>query len=250
MEHPIEHSEIFARPVSLSPVGRIISPYGGKFGTPRQPGIVPAAIGEIRFFPPWNSPDAFRGLEGFSHLWIILLAHLIPEDTGLKATVRPPRLGGNEKIGVFASRSLFRPNRIGLSLVKLLGVESDKQGTFLRVGGLDLVDGTPVLDLKPYLPYAEAIPEAFGGFAAEAPGLLPVRLSEEAAADLSAITRTDPGFADLLIQTLAADPRPAYHPDDSAREYAFELSGHTIRFIADADGAGLLVTSVQAAGQD
>ena len=236
----MEPSDSRARPVTMSPVGRVLSPFGGKFGAPRQPGIVPAAIGEIRFFPPWNSPDAFRGLEGFSHLWVLFLADQIPEETVFRPTVRPPRLGGNEKLGVFATRSLFRPNRMGLSLVRLLGIVQGEEGTFLKVGGLDLVDGTPVLDVKPYLPYAEALPDASGGFAAGPPGQVPVRLEAGAEAVLAEIIERDPGFAALLHQTLAADPRPAYQ-DDPEREYAFELSGYTVRFAAESGGHGLVV---------
>jgi tRNA-Thr(GGU) m(6)t(6)A37 methyltransferase TsaA len=149
---------------SLSPIGTIHSCYGEKFGIPRQPGLVKSATATLELLPPYNSPDALRGLDGFSHLWVIFLFHQSTRNQW-KATVRPPRLGGNERVGVFASRSNFRPNPIGLSVVELLTVE----GTQLHLGGGDFLDGTPVLDIKPYLPYADCIPSATGAFATRTP---------------------------------------------------------------------------------
>lgn len=226
--------------MSFSPVGRIVSPFNGKFGVPRQSGLVPSAVGLIRFFPPWNQAEAFRGLEGFSHVWILFLADQIPEDKEPSLTVRPPRLGGNTRLGVFATRSLFRPNPIGLSLVELRKILVDDGGVTLEVAGLDLVDGTPVLDVKPYLPYVEAQPDAQGGFATEAPPMLPVVLSPEAEIRLTSIETRQPGFRTLLLETMAFDPRPAYLEEVANREFAFELQGIGVRFTWTPD-EGLLI---------
>lgn len=233
--------------MSLSPIGRVVSPFDGKFGAPRQPGLVPSAVGAIHFFPPWNHPDAFRGLEGFSHIWILFWADLIPPDREPSLTVRPPRLGGNSRLGVFATRSLFRPNPIGLSLVELRKVHLRNGTASLEVAGLDLADGTPVLDVKPYLPYAEARPEAAGGFAAAPPKSVPVVLSPEAEASLVVIEGRQPTFRPLLIETLASDPRPAYQGDNPERTYAFELSGINVVFRGEPTG-GLLVERLAATG--
>ena len=227
--------------MSFSPIGRVVSPFDGKFGAPRQPGLVPSATGTIRFFPPWNQPEAFRGLEGFSHLWILFLADRIPADKPPSITVRPPRLGGNTRLGVFATRSLFRPNPIGLSLVELRAIRVENGLASLEVGGLDLADGTPVLDVKPYLPYVESRPEATGGFASEPPEPVTVALASQAEAFLDAIASLRPDFRPLLFETLAADPRPAYLGDATDREFAFELDGIRVEFRAAPDG-GLVIT--------
>ena len=229
------------RSVAMSPIGRVHSPFKGKFGAPRQPGLVPAATGEVEFFAPFDDPDAVRGLEGFSHIWIIFLAHLIPGDDGFQPTVRPPRLGGNTRLGVFATRSLFRPNRLGLSLCRLDKVVDSPRAS-LHVSGLDLVDGTPVFDIKPYVPYTEAIADARAGFAPAAPAPLAVSLDPAVVATMENIAAVDPGFHDLLVQTLANDPRPAYHPADG-RAYAMDLSGVKIRFTAE-PGGGIRVVSL------
>ena len=183
-------------------IGRVESCFGEKFGTPRQSGIVPEARGRI-IFSDEVPPGACRGLEEFSHVWIVFLFDQVAEEEE-RWFVRPPRLGGNEKKGVFATRSPFRPNRIGLSLVSLDGVSDES----LEVSGLDLVDGTAVLDIKPYLPYVEALPEAKGGFAKEAPVMLVVDFVDEVKSDLSEEKMA------LISSTLAVDPRPAYHDDE------------------------------------
>jgi tRNA-Thr(GGU) m(6)t(6)A37 methyltransferase TsaA len=226
--------------VAFSPIGRVLSPFDGKFGAPRQPGLVPSAIGKIIFFSPWDHPDAFRGLEGFSHLWILFLAHQIPSDKEPSLTVRPPRLGGNARLGVFGTRSLFRPNPIGLSLVELRHIRVDNGRVSLEVSGLDLSNGTPVLDVKPYLPYVEAKPEARGGFADGPPAPVPVVLSPGAEASLSSIEARQPAFRSLLLETLAIDPRPAYLEEAAGRVFAFELQGIHIRFTTG-PGGGLFV---------
>ena len=229
--------------LSSTPIAYVRSPFGEKFGVPRQPGLVPAARGWVEFVPPFDDPAAVRGLVGYSHVWLLFLAHLVPEGESFQPTVRPPRLGGNARVGVFSSRSLFRPNRIGLSLVELVSVESGLGGVRLSVAGLDLVDGTPVLDVKPYLPYAESKPEARGGFAASAPEPVRVEIAPEAGPEVAEADRRCPGFRDLLLQTLAADPRPAYH-DEAGRIYGFSLAGFEVRF--EAEEGGLVVKQVQA----
>ncbi|OBX34266.1 putative tRNA (adenine(37)-N6)-methyltransferase [Halomonas elongata] len=148
--------------VTLTPIGHIESDYPDKFGVPRQPGLAEAARASLVLTPPFDDPLTVRGLEAFSHLWVTFLFHLSPERW--TPLVRPPRLGGNTRIGVFASRSTHRPNRLGQSLVELEGIDTDA-GVRLRLRGVDLVDGTPVLDIKPYLPWVESRPEARAGFA-------------------------------------------------------------------------------------
>lgn len=199
----------------MRPIGTVESCFGEKFGTPRQSGIAPSARGRVVFSPEVD-PGACRGLEEFSHVWLVFLFDQVAEKD-VRWFVRPPRLGGNEKMGVFATRSPFRPNRIGLSLVKL-----EKVGKgFLEISGLDLVDGTPVLDVKPYLPYVESLPEAKGGFAEEAPETLEVHFPADLKTDL------DPLEIALIIEALGTDPRPAYHRD-SERIYGCRLCGREV----------------------
>lgn len=149
-------------------IGVIRSPYKEKFAVPRQPGLVKHGGGELHLIAPYNQADAVRGLESFSHLWILFVFHQTMEG-GWRPTVRPPRLGGNARMGVFATRSTFRPNPIGMSLVELKGVRCQKEQVILELGSLDLVDGTPVVDIKPYLPFAEALPNAHASYAQQAP---------------------------------------------------------------------------------
>lgn len=149
-------------------IGVIRSPYKEKFAVPRQPGLVKHGGGELHLVAPYNQADAVRGLENFSHLWILFVFHQTMEG-GWRPTVRPPRLGGNARMGVFATRSTFRPNPIGMSLVELKGVRCQKDQVILELGSLDLVDGTPVVDIKPYLPFAEALPDASASYAQQAP---------------------------------------------------------------------------------
>lgn len=145
-------------------IGVIRSPYKEKFAVPRQPGLVKSANGELHLIAPYNQADAVRGLEAFSHLWILFVFHQTMEG-GWRPTVRPPRLGGNARMGVFATRSTFRPNPIGMSLVELKEVVCHKDSVILKLGSLDLVDGTPVVDIKPYLPFAESLPDASASYA-------------------------------------------------------------------------------------
>lgn len=211
----------------LDPIATVRSCFGGKFGIPRQPGLCPSAWGSLVFHPAYRSEEAIRGIEGFSHLWLIFGFHETVEQ-GWKPTVRPPRLGGNQRIGVFASRSTFRPNGLGLSLVRLEGVDRTAvEGPILKLAGLDLLDGTPIFDVKPYLPYAEALPEAAGGFAAEALVRLPVEVEPAAAEAFGALSTR----ARAVVQeALSLDPRPATQLADPTRIFGASLCGWNVRF--------------------
>ena len=197
---------------SFAPIGVIHSCFREKFGIPRQPGLVPAARATLELSPPYSQPAAVRGLEGFSHLWLIFVFHGVPAGRW-QATVRPPRLGGNRRLGVFATRSPFRPNPIGLSAVKLERITVRQGRAVLHLAGVDLLDGTPVLDLKPYLPYADRIAAASGGFAPEAPPVeFTVDFSPTARAFCAAWPEGD--LRELIGQILRQDPRPAYERAD------------------------------------
>lgn len=213
--------------MTLDPIGIVHSCFGGKFGVPRQPGLCPSAWGRLVFHEAYRSPEAIRGIEGFSHLWLIFGFHETAEQ-GWKPTVRPPRLGGNRRVGVFASRSTFRPNGLGLSLVRLEGIDtSAADGPVLLLGGVDLLDGTPVYDIKPYLPYAESIPDAAAGFAADEIPRLKVELADEAVEAFGSL----PERAQAVIrEALSLDPRPAVQAENSDRVFGALLCGHDVRF--------------------
>ncbi|MCC5884419.1 MAG: tRNA (N6-threonylcarbamoyladenosine(37)-N6)-methyltransferase TrmO [Halomonas sp.] len=212
----------------LDPIGHIESDFPDKFGVPRQPGLAPAARATLVLRPPYDDPLAVRGLEAFSHLWLTFVFHQSPERW--TPLVRPPRLGGNAKVGVFASRSTHRPNRLGLSLVQLRDVDT-RGGVSLLLEGCDLISGTPVLDIKPYLPWVEARSDARAGYAPEPPSPLPVRFSDEAEAALA--TREDAAsLRELIIQVLAQDPRPAYRQGAEERVYGVRLRDVDVRFRA------------------
>jgi tRNA-Thr(GGU) m(6)t(6)A37 methyltransferase TsaA len=205
--------------------------YPDKFGVPRQSGLAPDAWGIIEFEAPYRRAEAVRGIEVFSHLWLITQFHLIQEEP-TSLTVRPPRLGGNEQRGVFATRSPFRPNRLGLSVVRLERVDLEGEGApRLFVSGVDLVDHTPIIDIKPYVRYADAIEEAFSGFADDRPRTLPVHW---------AISEPPPEPARSIIeQSLSLQPQPAYH-DDAAREYVTEIAHWKVRWSVLADHARII----------
>ncbi|MFC3284611.1 tRNA (N6-threonylcarbamoyladenosine(37)-N6)-methyltransferase TrmO [Litchfieldella rifensis] len=221
-------------PFALDVIGRIESDYPDKFGIPRQPGLARAAQARLVLLPPFDDPLAVRGLEHFSHLWLSFVFHRSPPRW--TPLVRPPRLGGNAKIGVFASRSTHRPNRLGLSLVELTGIDTSR-GVRLELRGHDLLDGTPVLDIKPYLPWAESLPEACAGFAPEAPPQRPVTFSPEADAALAIRTDRD-SLRELIVQVLAQDPRPAYRNGAEERRYGLRLRDVDVRFRAEEDEEG------------
>ena len=210
--------------VNIQVIARMHSDFPTKFGIPRQSGLVEELESTIVFEPEFRKPDALRGIEGFSHLWIIWqFSQAVREEWS--PTVRPPRLGGNTRIGVFATRSPFRPNNLGLSCVKLLGIEeTEKDGTVLYVAGADLMDGTPIFDIKPYIPYSDSFPEAIGGFTDTAADFI---LAVDFPATLLEILPENKRQA--AIGVLSHDPRPSYQrkPD---RIYGLTFAGFDIRF--------------------
>lgn len=215
------------------PVGIIESDYPDRFGVPRQPGLAPAARATLALVPPFDDPLAVRGLSAFSYLWLTFVFHKTPRGgNGFTPLVRPPRLGGNQKVGVFASRSPNRPNRLGLSLVALEKVDT-RHGVRLTLGGCDLVDQTPVVDIKPYLPWVEARPEARAGFAPAPPPEVEVAFYPDACAALD--RRGDGASLKALIeQVLRQDPRPAYRHGrkPAARVYGVRLRDVDVKFRA------------------
>lgn len=208
---------------TIRPIARIRTDFKEKFGIPRQSGRVPALTGRIVFEPEFRSDEALRGIEEFSHLWIIFDFSLAHRD-GFTPTVRPPRKGGNERVGVFASRSPYRPNSLGLSSVRLERVEKRKgEGSVLIVSGADILDGTPVYDVKPYIPYADCHADAVGGYADE---FEQYKLSVNCAEEL--LFRLPEEKRAALLGCLADDPRPSYHED--GREYGMSFAGFSVRF--------------------
>lgn len=201
-------------------IGHIRTDFPEKFGIPRQSGLV-GTVGKIVFLPPYRSPEAFRGIEEYSHLWLIF-GFSANKDRGFSPTVRPPRLGGNKRMGVFATRSPFRPNPIGLSSVRLLSFDLTAQGPILTVEGADLLDGTPIYDVKPYLAYTDSHPDATGGFSDRVSGYaLDVVLSE-------GVSLPD-GEEEKILALLSQDPRPSYQ-DDAARVYYMRYRNYEIAF--------------------
>lgn len=210
--------------MEITPIAYIRSDFQEKFGIPRQSGLVEALRAEVVFAPEYRVPEAVRGLEDFSHIWLIWEFSQARRE-GWSPTVRPPRLGGNRRLGVFATRAPFRPNALGLSAVRLEAVEPDApRGPVLHVSGADLLDGTPIYDIKPYIPYADAIPEASGGFTDRVDRLL---LAVDCPPDL--LERVPPEKREALLAVLAQDPRPSYQ-DDPGRVYGFGFAGLEVRF--------------------
>lgn len=214
---------------SMKPIARIHTDFPAKFGVPRQAGLVPELTGTIVFEKEYRVDAALRGIEQYSHLWLVWAFSEAARE-GWSPTVRPPRLGGNTKMGVFATRSPFRPNPIALSAVKLAGTEETKAfGTVLHVAGADLMDGTPILDIKPYLPYTDSHPDATGGFAdAASPRTVTVDCPPALLLALPAQTQAE------LLAVLRHDPRPAYQ-HDPGRVYGMTFAGHEVRFSVDGD---------------
>ena len=230
-----------ANSFSMEPIAHIRSDFAEKFGVPRQSGLVDALEASIVFTPPYRSPDALRGLEDFSHLWLIWVFDRAIRESW-SPTVRPPRLGGNARMGVFATRSPFRPNPIALSCVKLEGIEQTAEGPVLRVRGADLVDGTPILDIKPYIPYADCHPDALGGFAAVPAGeSLTVEIPPELLERIPAQRR------EALRGVLAQDPRPRYQ-EDPQRVYGFGFAGLEVRFRVE-DGRAIVEEILPGTGE-
>ncbi|WP_404414636.1 tRNA (N6-threonylcarbamoyladenosine(37)-N6)-methyltransferase TrmO [Marinospirillum sp.] len=217
----------------LDTLGIIHSCYQEKFAVPRQPGLAPSAFATLELLPPYNQPEAVEGLEAYSHLWLTFVFHENLEK-GWKPRVRPPRLGGNEKTGVFATRSPFRPNGLGLSVVKLEKVETEK-GVCLHLSGIDLIEGTPVVDIKPYLPWVESLPQAKAGWAPEPPELLPVAFTHLARQQLTEQPESQ-RLENLISEVLAQDPRPAYQRAASDRIYGVHLAGLNVKFTYRREG--------------
>ena len=212
---------------SMHTIAHIRSDFSTKFGVPRQSGLVDALEAQVVFTPPYRNPDAVRGLEGFSHIWLIWAFHQAVRDTW-SPTVRPPRLGGNVRMGVFATRSPFRPNPIGLSSVVLERMELTADlGPVLHVRGADLVDGTPIFDIKPYIPYGDSHPDAVGGFAAAPAGETLQVVSPPALLEL-----VPPDRREALRGVLAQDPRPHYQSDPT-RVYGFTFAHLEVRFTVE-----------------
>jgi len=208
-------------------IAHIHTDFATKFGVPRQSGLVNELESTVVFEPEYRNADALRGLDGFSHVWLVWVFDQALRETW-SPTVRPPRLGGNQRLGVFATRSPFRPNPIALSCVKLVGIEQTKEhGCVLHLRGADLMNGTPILDIKPYIPYADCHPDALGGFAAAPAGeTLEVVIPPE-------LLRTIPeNRREALRGVLAQDPRPHYQ-DDPSRIYGFGFAGMEVKFSVD-----------------
>ena len=222
--------------VNFEKIAVVKSDFPAKFGIPRQPARVPGLEAKIVFEPGYRDAALLRGLEGFSHIWVIWLCSLSPS-IGRKSTVRPPRLGGNARVGVFATRSPVRPNPIGLSCVKIKEiVTSSPEGPYIAVTGADMANGTPVLDIKPYLPYTDSVPDAACGFSGAG---MDHRLEVEIPPEKALLF--PPEKLETLIAVLADDPRPAYSEDES-RVYGFGFAGYEIKF--KAHGGRLTVTDI------
>jgi tRNA-Thr(GGU) m(6)t(6)A37 methyltransferase TsaA len=212
--------------MNIEPIGTLHSCFKEKFGIPRQAGLVKSATATLELLPPYNVQEALRGIEEFSHLWILFAFHKSICET-FQPTVRPPRLGGNTRVGVFATRSPFRPNPIGLSVVELKAVN----GTTLELAGGDFLDGTPVLDIKPYIPYADSIPNANGSFANAAPEPSnTVTFSPDADAIFQTLEKP---VQQLIRDVLGFNPRPAYQADDPDRIFGTVLSGFDVKWKHD-----------------
>ena len=222
--------------LTIKPIAYIRSDFKEKFGIPRQSGRAPSLKAEIVFAPPYSCEEAFRGIEGFSHLWVLFDFSLAHREE-FSPTVRPPRLGGNERVGVFASRSPFRPNPIGLSCVKLEEVKRGEEGIVLVVSGADLLDGTPIIDIKPYLPFADCVENATAGYAEEKKNH---RL--QVACDTALLEKLSKEKQAGLLECLADDPRPSYQ-EDCDRIYGMRFGDFEIKFQVDFDK--LTVISVE-----
>ena len=228
---------------SISAVGHIQSPYKQKFAIPRQPRLVPEAKAKLIFAPDFNREEFVRGIDEFTHIWLLFRFHETA-DKGYSPMVRPPRLGGNERKGVFASRATFRPNAIGMSAVKLEGIEYKNGQLSLLLAGIDLLDGTPIIDIKPYLPYSDAMLDASAGFADTRPE---TQMSVEFTPEVTLFIEQQTQYPDLLnfiSNVLKQDPRPAYKKQkDGEQSYGMTLYDYNIRW--QVNGEHNLVTSIE-----
>ena len=221
----------------FEPIGIVHSCFKEKFGIPRQPGLVKEAEATLELLPPWDRDEAVRGLESFSHVWVLFLFHQCL-DKPWRPTVRPPRLGGNRRTGVFASRSPLRPNPIGLSALELDGIERRAGRLLLRLRGVDLLDGTPVLDIKPYIPYADSIPDAQGSFAQGAPaGKSRVVFADRVQQRLGGLEEgARARLQTLVVRILEQDPRPAYLEQGSSdRVFGTRLLNYEVQWKVEGD---------------
>ena len=228
--------------MEIAPIGTVRTCFGDKFAVPRQPALCPSSWGELTFHEGFRDPSMVRELSEFSHLWLIFGFHATAEQ-GWSPTVRPPRLGGNKRVGVFATRSTFRPNGLGLSLVKLEGIEFDQEGPRLKLARLDLIDGTPIFDIKPYLPFTDALPEAFAGFADGPPPGVPVSVNAAASGAFEALPSRARA---LILECLSQDPRPAVQVEREEKRYGARLCGHEVRFCFRDDCCEILSISPEA----
>lgn len=225
-------------------IAKLHSPYKEKFAVPRQPGLVKSAKAKLEILPPFDDINAFSGIEAYSHLWLIFAFHK-NTDLQWRPMVRPPRLGGNKRIGVFSTRSPNRPNNIGLSLVELHGIQKQQGKLYLNLGAVDLVDGTPILDIKPYLPYADARPDAKADFASTPPTSdLSINFSEQATATLVQVATGYPHLQQFITEVLAQDPRPAYKKlKDDHKVYKMHLEAFNISW--QYQGTNLTVLAIE-----
>lgn len=215
--------------MNLKKIARVHTDFPTKFGIPRQSGLVEALEAEVVFEPEFRNPDAVRGLDGFSHIWLVWGFSEVNR-ANWSATVRPPRLGGNARVGVFATRSPFRPNPVGISSVRLLAVDlEDPRGPVLRIAGADMMDGTPVYDIKPYVPLSDCHPDAAGGFS-------DAHRTDKLKVDFPGkwLEMIPAGKREALMGVLENDPRPSYQSDPD-RRYGFQFAGFDVRFRVDGD---------------
>lgn len=258
----IQSSPPLSKPSALTIEVPIIgihrSPLPQKFGMPRQPNLVQIPS-VIEMLAPYNTLDAFVGIEDFSHLWITWQTHHNKAQKGFRPQVRPPRLGGNDKLGVFATRSTYRPSQLGLSVVGLLGIETMDKGVKLHISGADMVDGTPIIDIKPYVAYSDAIPGAVSGFAPKPPVNKPVQISPKAQSQFDLLlnlntqnslsnlnnryqpTSLTPNDVDLIQALIAQDPRPAYRQHETGSMFTMRYKSWDIGFKMDEAGVLWLV---------
>lgn len=216
--------------INIHMIGTVHSPFKEKFGVPRQPGLIEGNIGQIELFAPWNREEALQGLDGFSHIWVLFIFHqAIKPVEAWRPTVRPPRLGAKRQ-GVFATRSPYRPNPVGISVLQYHGWQKKNGSLLLNVSGLDLIDKTPVVDIKPYLPYADSLTDAIGGFAHNAPedSEFKVVFSCSATEQIQNVATEYPKLAQLISSTLRHNPRPAYFGNIDKRKN-FSLKLYTFR---------------------
>lgn len=253
----INQTSTQASTIEIPIIGYHRSPLSQKFGIPRQPNLVQLPS-YIEMLAPFNNPDAFVGIEDFSHLWLTWHTHHNRTQSSFKPQVRPPRLGGNAKLGVFATRSTYRPSQLGLSVVQLVGIEQSDSGVIIQIMGADMVDGTPIVDIKPYVAYSDALVDAISGFAPDKPVRKTVRLSAEAQQRFAQLTQvgcdsgnTDsantskkftPADIEIIRQLIAQDPRPAYRQQETDSVFVMRYKHCDISFQMDKSTVIWIVT--------